>query len=67
MQLGFVGLSTMGANMVERLRDAGHDVVGYDIDPSSVTPARSASWSSSSSRPDTCGSRCRTGRRQSRP
>jgi len=34
MQLGFVGLGKMGANMVERLRRGGHDVVGYDVDPS---------------------------------
>jgi 6-phosphogluconate dehydrogenase len=30
MQLGMIGLGKMGANMVERLRTAGHDVVGYD-------------------------------------
>ncbi len=33
MQLGLVGLGRMGANMAERLRAAGHDVVGYDRDP----------------------------------
>jgi 6-phosphogluconate dehydrogenase len=33
MQLGFVGVGRMGAGMIERLRRAGHDVVGYDIDP----------------------------------
>jgi 6-phosphogluconate dehydrogenase len=30
MQIGLVGLGRMGGNMRERLRDAGHDVVGYD-------------------------------------
>ncbi|HKN97697.1 MAG TPA: decarboxylating 6-phosphogluconate dehydrogenase [Pseudonocardiaceae bacterium] len=30
MQLGLVGLGRMGFNMRERLRRAGHDVVGYD-------------------------------------
>jgi 6-phosphogluconate dehydrogenase len=30
MQLGLVGLGRMGANMAERLRAGGHEVVGYD-------------------------------------
>jgi 6-phosphogluconate dehydrogenase len=30
VQLGMVGLGKMGGNMAERLRRAGHDVVGYD-------------------------------------
>jgi 6-phosphogluconate dehydrogenase len=30
MQLGLVGLGRMGGNMRERLRHAGHEVVGYD-------------------------------------
>ncbi|MEU8259670.1 phosphogluconate dehydrogenase (NAD(+)-dependent, decarboxylating) [Micromonospora sp. NPDC048999] len=30
MQLGLVGLGRMGGNMRERLRAAGHEVVGYD-------------------------------------
>jgi 6-phosphogluconate dehydrogenase len=30
MQLGMVGLGRMGASMAERLRAAGHEVVGYD-------------------------------------
>jgi 6-phosphogluconate dehydrogenase len=33
MQLGMVGLGRMGANMTERLRRGGHDVVGYDRNP----------------------------------
>jgi len=36
MQLGMIGLGRMGANMTERLVRAGHDVVGYDLDPASV-------------------------------
>jgi 6-phosphogluconate dehydrogenase len=32
MQLGLVGLGKMGGNMRERLRRAGHEVVGYDRD-----------------------------------
>lgn len=30
MQIGMIGLGRMGGNMAERLRRAGHDVVGYD-------------------------------------
>jgi len=33
MKLAIVGLGKMGGNMAERLRGAGHDVVGYDRDP----------------------------------
>jgi 6-phosphogluconate dehydrogenase len=33
MQLGMIGLGRMGANMVRRLERAGHDCVGYDVDP----------------------------------
>ena len=33
MQLGLVGLGRMGANMRERIRRAGHEVVGYDFNP----------------------------------
>ncbi|WP_283139531.1 phosphogluconate dehydrogenase (NAD(+)-dependent, decarboxylating) [Rhizohabitans arisaemae] len=34
MQIGMVGLGRMGGNMAERLRRGGHEVVGYDRDPS---------------------------------
>ena len=30
MQLGMIGLGRMGANMAERLRAAGHQVIGFD-------------------------------------
>ena len=33
MQLGFVGLGKMGFNMRERLREGGHEVIGYDPRP----------------------------------
>lgn len=33
MQLGLVGLGRMGGNMRERIRRAGHTVIGYDKDP----------------------------------
>lgn len=33
MQLGFVGMGRMGKGMIERLRNAGHEVIGYDLDP----------------------------------
>jgi 6-phosphogluconate dehydrogenase len=33
VQLGLVGLGKMGGNMAERLRRAGHQVVGYDRNP----------------------------------
>ena len=40
MQLGLVGLGKMGGNMRERLRAAGHEVVGYDHNPD-ITDAAS--------------------------
>ncbi|MBV5310600.1 phosphogluconate dehydrogenase (NAD(+)-dependent, decarboxylating) [Chromatium okenii] len=36
MQLGMIGLGRMGANMVRRLRNAGHKCVVYDRDPAAV-------------------------------
>ncbi|WP_394275072.1 phosphogluconate dehydrogenase (NAD(+)-dependent, decarboxylating) [Luteococcus sp.] len=33
MQIGLVGLGKMGGNMRERIRRAGHTVVGYDVNP----------------------------------
>ena len=33
MQVGMVGLGRMGANMAERLRHGGHEVIGYDRNP----------------------------------
>jgi 6-phosphogluconate dehydrogenase len=33
MQLGLVGLGRMGGNMRDRIRSAGHEVVGFDRNP----------------------------------
>src|SRR5882724_8432226 len=33
MQLGLIGLGRMGGNMRERLKSAGHEVIGYDRSP----------------------------------
>jgi 6-phosphogluconate dehydrogenase len=33
MEIGLIGLGKMGGNMRERIRQAGHTVVGYDRDP----------------------------------
>jgi 6-phosphogluconate dehydrogenase len=39
MQIGLVGLGKMGGNMRERLRNAGHTVVGYDTNPEKADAA----------------------------
>ena len=31
MRLGMIGLGKMGGNMAARLREKGHEVVGYDV------------------------------------
>jgi len=36
MELGMIGLGKMGAFMTERLVEAGHSVVGFDVDPDAV-------------------------------
>ena len=36
MQIGLIGLGKMGGNMAERIRRAGHEVVGYDRNPASA-------------------------------
>jgi 6-phosphogluconate dehydrogenase len=33
VQLGLIGLGKMGGNMAERLRRAGHEVIGYELHP----------------------------------
>ncbi|MCU7729810.1 decarboxylating 6-phosphogluconate dehydrogenase [Actinoplanes sp. KI2] len=33
MQLGLIGLGRMGGNMADRVRSAGHEVVGFDAQP----------------------------------
>ena len=36
MEIGFVGLGRMGGNMALRLRERGHRVIGFDLNPSTV-------------------------------
>jgi 6-phosphogluconate dehydrogenase len=36
MQLGMIGLGRMGGNMAERLRQGGHQVIGFDFNPDAV-------------------------------
>ena len=36
MQLGLIGLGKMGGNMAERLREGGHQVVGFDFNAEAV-------------------------------
>jgi 6-phosphogluconate dehydrogenase len=42
MQLGVVGLGRMGQIVVNRVTDAGHDVVAFDVDEEAVTTASDA-------------------------
>ena len=42
MQLGMIGLGRMGANMVERLMKAGHDLVVYDSHADAVARVAAA-------------------------
>ena len=37
MQLGMIGLGRMGANMVRRVRKAGHECVAYDVHADAVS------------------------------
>ena len=36
MELGLIGLGKMGGNMAERLRRAGHKVIGFDFNKDAV-------------------------------
>ena len=45
MDIGLVGLGKMGGNMRERLRRAGHTVVGYDRNPDVSDVDSLAPWS----------------------
>ncbi|MDG5758845.1 decarboxylating 6-phosphogluconate dehydrogenase [Natronococcus sp. A-GB1] len=42
MQLGVIGLGRMGQIVVERVLEAGHDVVAFDLDPAAVATAADA-------------------------
>lgn len=51
MELGLVGLGKMGGNMRERIRRAGHTVLGYDRNRTSpMSTAWKNSWASSRAR-----------------
>ena len=47
MQIGLIGLGKMGGNMRERLRRAGHNVIGYDTNPELADVKTSSNWSRS--------------------
>lgn len=49
MQIGMIGLGKMGAFMSERLVRAGHDVVGFDLNPDSVAAVASIGATGASS------------------
>ncbi|ELY61466.1 6-phosphogluconate dehydrogenase-like protein [Natronococcus amylolyticus DSM 10524] len=42
MQLGVIGLGRMGQIVVDRVLEAGHDVVAFDLDPAAVATAADA-------------------------
>lgn len=48
MQLGVIGLGRMGGNMARRLVEAGHQVVGFDLQASNLAAARTAGVSAAS-------------------
>jgi 6-phosphogluconate dehydrogenase len=52
MQLGMIGLGRMGANMVRRLLDEGHDCVVFDVSPKAVEELVKEKATGSSSQAD---------------
>jgi len=52
MQLGVIGLGRMGQIVVDRVLDAGHEVVAFDIDEESVAAAAEAGAEPADSIPD---------------
>ena len=36
MKIGFIGLGNMGAPMAQRLAEAGHKIIGYDLMESAI-------------------------------
>jgi 6-phosphogluconate dehydrogenase len=52
MEIGVLGLGKMGRIVADRLRDGGHDVVGYDIDPETVADAAEDGITPAESIPD---------------
>ncbi|MDJ0954014.1 MAG: decarboxylating 6-phosphogluconate dehydrogenase [Acidimicrobiia bacterium] len=55
MELGMIGLGKMGANMAARLVKGGHRVVGYDLNPASVTEVEAAGAEGASSLDELAG------------
>ena len=55
MQLGMVGLGRMGANLSRRLMRAGHEVVGFDVEPDAVRELSAEGAVGASSLPDLVG------------
>ena len=39
MELGMIGLGRMGGNMLKKLAESGHTVVGFDLNPQNVKDA----------------------------
>ena len=62
MQLGLIGLGRMGGNMRERIRAAGHEVVGFDHNPDISDVSSLAELVRSSPRPAWSGPWCRPAR-----
>ena len=54
MQLGMIGLGRMGANMVQRLLNDGHDCVVFDTSPASVESMVEKGASGSASLAELC-------------
>jgi len=54
MQIGMIGLGRMGANMVRRLLQGGHECVAYDHTAANVKPVAAFGARGVS----TCGSWC---------
>ena len=52
MHLGMIGLGRMGANMSERLINAGHEVVGFDLNPDAVATLAAAGGTGATSPED---------------
>ena len=55
MQLGLIGLGRMDGTMRERVRAAGHEVVGYDCEPSARDVGSLAEMVTRPSVPQVCG------------
>jgi 6-phosphogluconate dehydrogenase len=67
MELGLIGLGKMGGNMRERIREAGHTVVGYDRNPDLADVGSLKELVETLPRRAPCGSWFRPARRPSPP